>query len=72
MKQGNIKWFNSLKGYGFIIDEDGKDHFAHYSHFNNNEDGSITRSHRTLDGCAVTFDVEVTGEKSQAVNITLI
>ena len=31
MKTGKVKWFNYKKGYGFIIAEDGKDVFVHYS-----------------------------------------
>lgn len=28
---GTIKWFNAQKGYGFITDEDGAEHFVHVS-----------------------------------------
>ena len=29
--QGTIKWFNAQRGYGFIIDPEGKDVFVHHS-----------------------------------------
>lgn len=28
---GTIKWFNPRKGYGFITDPEGHDHFVHFS-----------------------------------------
>ena len=31
MAQGNVKWFNDQKGFGFISQEDGPDVFVHYS-----------------------------------------
>jgi CspA family cold shock protein len=30
MKTGKIKWFNTQKGFGFIIYEDNKDLFVHF------------------------------------------
>lgn len=29
-KRGTVKWFDSAKGYGFIIDPSGEDVFVHY------------------------------------------
>ena len=31
MNRETVKWFNNQKGYGFITDLEGKDHFIHYS-----------------------------------------
>lgn len=31
MLQGKIKWYNTEKGYGFIINQEGKDVFFHRS-----------------------------------------
>jgi len=29
--KGTIKWYNPRKGYGFILGEDGKEIFVHYT-----------------------------------------
>ena len=64
MAKGSVKWFNTAKGYGFIVSEDNPDGlFAHYS--------AISMSgHKTLvDGEAVEFDTEKSDKGLQAKNI---
>ena len=31
MPVGTVKWFNDTKGFGFILDEEGKDGIVHFS-----------------------------------------
>ena len=31
MPTGNVKWFDSKKGFGFILSPEGKDVFVHFS-----------------------------------------
>ncbi|HYO08706.1 MAG TPA: cold-shock protein [Tepidisphaeraceae bacterium] len=31
MPTGNVKWFDSKKGFGFIINPEGKDVFVHFT-----------------------------------------
>ncbi|TVQ64237.1 MAG: cold shock domain-containing protein [Phycisphaerales bacterium] len=61
--EGEVKWFDPRKGYGFIIGPDGQDVFAHFSKIEG--DGF-----RVLkDGSRVTYDAEH-GEKGwQATRI---
>lgn len=29
--KGVVSWFNDIRGFGFIVDEDGRDIYVHYS-----------------------------------------
>jgi len=50
--RGSVKWFNEQKGYGFILGEDGKEIFAHYSEIKSEA------NYKTLqEGDEVSFDV---------------
>ena len=57
MKEKNIgivKWFNDIKGFGFIQSE-GKDYFVHYSCIHND-------SKTLADGALVSFKI-IDGQK---------
>jgi len=62
---GQVKWFNNQKGYGFILREDGTDVFVHYSAIQ-------MEGFRTLhEGDPVTYEL-MAGEKGpHAVNVAL-
>ena len=66
---GTVKWFNAVKGYGFIVnDEGGEDIFVHYS-------AIIKDGFKTLrDGQKVYFELENDDEngKLKASNVTPI
>lgn len=32
LQRGQVKWFDSKKGYGFIVGPEGQDVFVHYTH----------------------------------------
>lgn len=64
--KGTVKWFDSKKGYGFIIAEDGKEVFVHYT-------GIVKEGFKTLtEGQLVEYELG-TGEKGeQAINVTVV
>ena len=63
MPQGNVKWFDKKKGYGFV-DHEGRDIFIHHTEMN--------KSYVPETNDLITFDI-VDGEKGQkAQNITKV
>ena len=56
MPQGNVKWFDSKKGFGFIISPEGKDVFVHFTSI----EGDGFRSLK--DGETVDYE-QIQGEK---------
>lgn len=65
MSIGTVKWFNSVKGYGFIQPEDGsKDVFVHISAVERSGLGQLNEGQR------VEYDIERGKQgKSSAVNL---
>jgi cold shock protein len=65
--QGKVKWFNDLKGYGFITsDRDSQDLYVHHSEIKKN-------GYKTLKvGEKVEFDVAESPEGLKATNVVLL
>ena len=58
---GQVKWFDSKKGYGFITREDGKEVFVHFS-------GIVSDSFKTLnEGQKVAFELGNGAKGEQAI-----
>ena len=67
MKTGTVKWYNAVKGFGFIEVEGEKDVFVHSSAIKAND------SIRSLDeGQKVQFETEKGPKGLQAIDISLI
>jgi CspA family cold shock protein len=60
--KGTVKFFNRMKGFGFIAGEDGKEYFVHQSAL---QEGVILNEND-----AVTFDVEQGDRGPKAVNVS--
>lgn len=66
MAKGTVKWFNEKKGYGFIVDDAGKEIFVHYS----NIAGDGFRS--LQEGDAVEFERSEGPKGPTAVQVTRV
>lgn len=65
MAVGTVKWFNAVKGYGFIQPDDGsKDVFVHISAVERSGIGNLR------EGQKISYDIERGQQgKSSAVNL---
>jgi cold shock protein len=64
--RGQVKWFNSSKGYGFIGRKDSPDVFVHYT-------AIVGEGYRTLtDGDVVEFQIVQGPKGPQASNVVKI
>lgn len=66
MHQGQVKWFNAEKGYGFIESSDGEDVFVHFT-------GILGEGFRTLEeGQKVTFRTVEGNRGPQASDVEIV
>lgn len=66
MPKGTVKWFNNPMKYGFIVSEEGKEIFVHFSEI-------MTEGYKTLKrGDFVEFEIEETTRGIKAVHVTKI
>jgi cold shock protein len=60
---GKVKWFDNMKGYGFIGRDDGPDVFVHYT-------AIVSKGYRTLnEGDSVKFEIAPGPKGPQAANV---
>ena len=60
---GTVKFFNEMKGFGFVSGEDGKEYFVHLT--------GLAEGTSLKENDAVTFDVEEGDRGPKAVNVKL-
>ena len=60
--KGKVKWYNALKGFGFIEVEDEKDVFVHRT--------SVPSDTKLYEGDEVEFDTKETNKGLEAINIS--
>ena len=61
MQTGVVKWYDSVKGYGFILSDDGKDIFVHRTGLKNLQ--------KLEPGQKVKFEVSDGNKGPAAVNV---
>ena len=59
--KGTVKWYNDMKGFGFIDGEDGKDIFVHRT--------AIPMGTGLYEGDQVEFEIEESDRGQRATNI---
>ena len=60
--KGTIKWYNDMKGYGFIAGEDGKEVFVHRT--------AIPTGIGLHEGDQVEYEIEDSDRGQRATNVT--
>lgn len=65
MQNGTVKWFDPVKGYGFIVGDDGRDVFVHHSNI-------MMKGFRALEvGQRVSYQTEPTEKGNKAINVVV-
>lgn len=66
MYRGKVKWFDTVKGYGFIESENGDDVFVHFT-------GIIGEGFKNIEeNQTVEFDIVEGNRGPQAAHVTVI
>jgi len=63
---GQVKWFNDLKGFGFITGTDGTDYFVHFSQIQGEGFKTLKENQE------VTFELEESDKGPQAINVNAV
>jgi CspA family cold shock protein len=66
MEKGTVKWFNTVKGFGFISRTGAEDVFVHHKEITGYGDKSLR------EGDAVQFDVTQDPKGLRASNVSVI
>ena len=59
--KGTIKWYNDMKGFGFIANEDGKEVFVHRT--------AIPAETGLYEGDQVEYEIEESDRGQRAANV---
>jgi CspA family cold shock protein len=59
--KGTVKWYNAMKGFGFISNDDGNDVFVHRT--------AIPMGTGLYEGDQVEYDIEDSDRGKRAINV---
>jgi CspA family cold shock protein len=63
VEEGTVKWFNEKKGFGFIVHDDGRDIFVHYSSID------MPGFKKLMEGDRVSFEIKEGDRGPQAASV---
>ncbi len=66
MKQGVVKEYDTSKGFGFVISDEGEDYFVHVSGLREH-----LKAKGLLPGQRVSFDIDFGMRGDKAINVRL-